>query len=166
MKSIELYIALVEKISAYEARLLSEYGGEIACREGCSECCILQGVFPVEAYYIYSRITERRNQFRIPEAGPANDTCVFLNSNSCSIYSCRPVICRTHGYPLMKNGMIDFCPKNFTGTRSIDSGFILDLDALNRALASINIIFLKENRDDFFNRERITLGDLKNRMQA
>lgn len=158
MKSTELYLKLIEKLDSYETRLLAEYGNSVACRRGCAECCILESVFPVEAFYIYSSISDKQNRFSIP-AG-AGSKCVFLENDSCSIYPCRPVICRTHGYPLMESGRIDFCPKNFTGISSIDSGFILDLDALNRALASINIIFIKENNDSFFKPERILMSDI------
>lgn len=42
----------------------------------------------------------------------------------------------------------------------MDSGFMLNLDAVNRTIASINIIFVKEVDDPFFRKERISLTEL------
>ena len=162
MKSIELYMRLTAKIEAFEAKLLAACAPHIKCARGCGACCILESVFPVEAWNIYSAIISGVSSVRAP--GREQGRCVFLSGGECSIYECRPVICRTHGYPVMAEGRVDFCPENFKGLSSIDSGFILDLDSLNRALVSINRMFLDENRDEFFASERIMLADLKARI--
>lgn len=161
MKSVQLYNSLIEKLDAHEVKLLQKYGEYIICKEGCSGCCILETVFPVDAFMIYKaavlgEIAADRLNFN--ETG---NRCVFLNHGLCSVYSVRPVICRTHGYPVLVDGRADFCPENFSGLNTIDSENILDLENLNRALASINIIFQREYEDEFFLRERITLKDLK-----
>lgn len=154
--SIEIYSRFIEKIDQYEAKLLKKYGSDIFCRQGCSSCCILESVFPVEAYVIYQAFLSKEG---IPweKSHHKKRECIFLRDGSCSIYSVRPVICRTHGYPVFVDGRVDFCPENFKGRSSIDSGYILDLENLNRALASINMIFSREIDDDFFKRERIPL---------
>jgi len=158
-KSMELYSQLVEKINQYEAKLLEKYSSDIVCRRGCDICCILESVFPVEAFVIYESI-------RSGEVMPGDlsynspGRCVFLKEGICSIYTVRPVICRTHGYPVYVEGKVDFCPENFKERSSIDSEYILNLDNLNSALASINLIFSGENSDDFFKRERIPLKEL------
>jgi len=72
----------------------------------------------------------------------------------------RPVICRTHGYPVFVEGKVDFCPENFKSRSSIDSENILNLENLNSTLVSINRIFTEDNRSDFFKRERIALKDV------
>jgi hypothetical protein len=153
---------LIAKLKAFEAKLLAACGPHIKCSKGCSACCILESVFPVEAWNIYSTIISGGYSVRAP--GRVRGRCVFLSGGECSIYECRPVICRTHGYPVMAEGRVDFCPENFKGLSSIDSGFILDLEPLNRALVSINRMFLDENRDEFFTPERIMLEDLKVRI--
>jgi len=161
MKSVQLYGSLIKKLDAHEAALLQKYGRHINCRKGCSACCILEGVFPVDAFAIYSAAMSGA----IPaESLYFNETpgrCVFLKNGLCSVYSARPVICRTHGYPVFVDGKADFCPENFKELETIDSENILDLENLNRALASINIIFRKETDNDFFQKERITLKELK-----
>lgn len=161
MKSIKLYRQLIKKIDDYEARLLKEYSGQIRCAKGCSACCILGSIFPVEAYSIYTYITGKGELKNLKNSGSKGDNCVFLQDGACSIYPCRPVICRTHGYPILTGGRVDYCPENFRGIERIDSGFILDLDALNRALVSINLLFQQENKETFFSAERIMLADLK-----
>lgn len=164
MKSIELYRQLTGKIGEYESKLLSAYSGDISCTRGCSECCILESVFPVEAYNIYESIAGGESVEQVRSSGGEEGKCVFLRGGECSIYRCRPVICRTHGYPVSVEGRVDFCPQNFKNIKNIDSGYILDVEALNRALVSINLAFLRENDKEFFSSERIVLADLKNRI--
>ncbi len=159
IRSMGFYNELIEKINQYEVKLLEKYRDDIACREGCDSCCILESVFPVEAYVIYkSLLADERiaEDISIYQKG----RCVFLHDGGCSIYSVRPVICRTHGYPVLVDGRIDFCPENFRGRSSIDSEYILDLENLNRALASINLIFCSEVNADFFKRDRIGLKEI------
>lgn len=157
MKSLELYKKLIISLSEYEKKLLYYFGREIQCQKGCDECCILTSVFPVEAYVMFTGAVSE--SIELPK-NFINGKCVFLSNGQCSLYKFRPVICRTHGYPIFYDGRVDFCPKNFTQTKSMDSGFMINLDALNRTIASVNIIFLKEVEDSFFCRERIDLDEL------
>ena len=63
------------------------------------------------------------------------------------MYQARPIICRTHGLPLLvhRDGAsgIDFCPENFRGAASIPGSAIIDLDRLNATLATINTLFVR-----------------------
>lgn len=161
MKSIQLYGSLIEKLDAHEKKLILKYGDHISCKMGCSACCILESVFPVDAYIIYCAIASGEIDIKSLTFQEAPEKCVFLRDGLCSVYSARPVICRTHGYPVLVEGKADFCPENFSGVASIDSEYILDLENLNRAIASINIIFQREIDDEFFLKERITLKELK-----
>ena len=163
MKSIKLYNSLIEKLNTYETKLLGKYGGYISCKKGCSDCCVLESVFAIEAYIIYSS----RIDTEVISKSNKKETCVFLKDKSCAIYPVRPVICRTHGYPVLIDSKIDMCHKNFQDIKSIDSESILDLENVNKAIASINIIFLKEQREQedtcekIFLKERITLKELQ-----
>jgi Fe-S-cluster containining protein len=156
--SLKLYKGLIASIENYEARLYKIYGDYIKCRKGCSSCCILESVFPVEAWNIYLNIAVR------PElSGSLNENsgeCVFLKDDACIIYQSRPLICRSHGFPIFVDGKVDFCPMNFQNIKSLDSGYILNLEALNQGLASANMLFYRENSIDFFNTERVVLRDL------
>lgn len=158
-KSLGLYRKLIDKINQYEAKLLEKYNSDITCRRGCDTCCILESVFPVEAYIIYDSIRSGDvDPGELKQHVPGR--CIFLKEGNCSIYTVRPVICRTHGYPVYVEGKVDFCPENFKERGSIDSEYILNLDNLNSALASINLIFSREISDDFFKRDRIPLKEL------
>lgn len=159
---MQLYKSLIEKLDTHEAKLLQKYGEYVRCTKGCSECCILESVFPVDAYVIYKAITSGEIDSNSLSFDETPGRCVFLKNDLCSIYSARPVICRTHGYPVLVDGKADFCPENFKNLKTIDSEYILDLENLNRALASINIIFQREiETDEIFLKERITLKELK-----
>lgn len=162
MQSIKLYRSLIEKLDAHESKLLQKYGGNISCIKGCDACCILESVFPVDAFMIYNAFSSGSISHESLPPAEAPGKCVFLREGICSVFSARPVICRTHGYPVFVDGKADFCPENFSGLSSIDSEYILDLENLNRALASINIIFQREvETHEIFLKERISLKELK-----
>ena len=170
IKSIKLYNSLIEKLNNYETKLLGKYGGSICCKRGCSDCCILESVFSIEAYMIYSSRIDVKILSKLSASNKQKETCIFLKDKSCAIYPVRPVICRTHGYPVFIDGRTDMCPENFKDIKSIDSESILDLENVNKAIASINIIFLSEQREQkdprekIFLKERITLSELKDLM--
>jgi len=166
MKSIKLYNELIEKLNSYETKLLQRYAGSINCKKGCSDCCMLESVFSIEAYMIYDYAIDAGI---IPESFTSDkreDNCIFLKDKSCAIYPVRPVICRTHGYPIFTEGRVDICPENFKEISSIDSEYILDLENVNNAIASINIIFQKEIDEEFFESPRISLKELKDSIRS
>lgn len=167
MKSLELLETLRSRISAIEERVASALGDSMACGPGCSSCCILETVFAVEAFSIFLALESDcgfGKGFK-PAQGDAREgtpsACPFLTSGGlCRVYHARPVICRTHGLPLLVDGKIDFCPKNFKGLKSMDSGLLTNLEALNESLAAINMIFRKENGDPRFDMDRIALAEV------
>ncbi len=67
------------------------------------------------------------------------------------MYSARPVLCRTQGYPLLYRSGADgeeqfqlsHCERNFTGREEFSPDFVIDMDRVNLALAAVNIHFLK-----------------------
>ena len=164
IKSIKLYNSLIEKLNNYEMKLLQKYGGSINCKKGCSDCCILESVFSIEAYMIYSYLLEAKIIPIVYTSNKKKDKCIFLKDKTCAIYNTRPVICRTHGYPVLIDERIDMCPKNFNDIQSIASEVILDLENVNNVIASINIIFQKEIKENFFLKERITFKELNDFM--
>jgi len=162
MKSVQLYKSLTEKLDAHEGKVMQRYSEYISCKKGCSDCCILESVFPVDAYMIYNAFLTGEFSTDVLNFQETPERCVFLKDDICTVYTARPVICRTHGYPVLVEGKADFCPENFKDLNSLDSEFILDLENLNKALASINIIFQREIEDgEIFLKERITLKELK-----
>jgi len=69
----------------------------MACGSGCSDCCELESVLPLEARAIERYCTIHHVSFTVASHG-----CVFLDkeSRTCAVYPVRPLICRTHGLPL------------------------------------------------------------------
>ena len=67
------------------------------------------------------------------------------------------------GFPLLVDGALAFCPKNFVGLASMPSECILDLERLNTALAVIDLRFRRQLDDPEYRAERIRLRDLLNR---
>ncbi len=159
---LKLYEKFLIQVDAFEQKVLTRYGEHIACRKGCSRCCILQSVFPVEAYIISEYLKSAERSELSNSAG--GESCPFLDDDVCTVYPVRPVICRTHGYPILTEGGVDFCPDNFSDLDSIDSEYILSLDNLNKSLAGINMLFLKECSDTFFQKERVLLSEIPGRV--
>ncbi len=145
------YELLLEKVDSLCAKIHTICGDAITCREGCDGCCRHFSVFPVEAVFIalaVGRLPEERQRFfrsRV-ESLKDGDICPLLLDGSCAVYDHRPIICRTHGLPiLIREGekvRVDFCPKNFRRTETLNGDTVIDLDRLNQTLAAINQVFV------------------------
>jgi len=91
--------------------------------------------------------TSRSYSFEYSEIAGEDDACIFLDKGLCTIYPVRPLICRTHGYPIVVQTdgevHVDHCPQNFQHA-VLKREYLIDIDHLNTMLFSINAIFLKE----------------------
>ncbi len=162
------YLNLLERVGALCRRIEAEYLENIACRRGCDGCCLHISLFPVEAVNLAqalrrlpeSEVSRIREKART--ASP-DGPCPLLEDGACLLYSARPIICRTHGLPILvrENGKaaIDFCAKNFKGVESLPGRAVIDLEILNTSLAAINALFVAQ----FFTRppekERLTIAE-------
>jgi len=74
--------------------------------------------------------------------------CPLLEDRACSMYTIRPIICRTHGFPLLTHykarPAIGYCRYNFKDMSVIPDDAIIDLDSINRALRAINTSFVDD----------------------
>jgi Fe-S-cluster containining protein len=109
---------LLDEIEQQTTILEKMHYEHMKCRKGCDLCCIDFSVFPVEFYFILNQL---RKENVIPESAEIadNDVCLFLKDHSCTIYQHRPIMCRTHGLPLLyanENGEweLSACELNFT----------------------------------------------------
>lgn len=146
------YRMLVEKVDAHCAKVAADFGGMIACRRGCDGCCRRLSLFPVEAAALtegFSRLTAAEREHILTLAQKAEDGCPLLHEGLCLLYELRPLICRSHGLPLLieEEGeqRVDFCPLNFQGAESLPGSSILSLATLNTALATISARFAAES---------------------
>ena len=148
---LENYRRLGARVDELCRRITAEFAGSLACREGCCDCCRHITVFPVEAHALACALgalpAGESSYVRRHAKNIANgDACPLLENGRCLLYAARPLICRTHGLPILtgegKKRKMDFCPKNFLDEPSIPANFILDLEILNTTLAAINAVFL------------------------
>ena len=165
----EGYGKLTENIDALCSKVQERCGHDMRCAERCCSCCIAGlSLFPIEAFHILKQI---KGSLNLPESG--HEGCIFLKEGLCTIYSFRPVVCRTQGYPLLYESdddpeslEISCCEMNFTETPSVDSSCLVDMERINTILAALNISFLRatcleeELRDRRFTMEEIASGDL------
>jgi Fe-S-cluster containining protein len=127
--------------------------GLLTCHEGCDACCRHLSLFAVEAAVLaeavaalpaeqHGRLLQRAR--RATQDGP----CPLLEEHACLIYEARPIICRTHGLPLLTRAdgeeRVDFCPRNCRGASSLPGEAVLDLDRLNAALAAVDALYRTE----------------------
>jgi Fe-S-cluster containining protein len=112
------YILLTNDIDKLSDKLTSLHIKHMHCKNGCDLCCIDFSIFPVEYYSILNNL-KRENLNPETQKNQNNDTCVFLKNHSCTIYQHRPIMCRTHGFPLLyanDDGEYELsaCELNFT----------------------------------------------------
>jgi len=145
------YRALLAQVDQLCDRIVAEFADQLACRAGCAACCTLQGVLPVEAASLALAWRELPAATAAALAVRANtvagdERCPLLSDDRCPLYAARPIICRTHGLPLLIEAAgatrVDRCPLNFTGLASLPGSAIIHLERLNSALVAANRHFL------------------------
>ncbi len=153
MKSLSNYRRLVAKVDELCTRITGEFGEHLTCRAGCDGCCRHLTLFWVEGIALTEALRELpaeqahviREQAR---AATPDGPCPLLINGLCSLYEARPLICRTHGFPILtiQDGttLVDFCPQNFRSISTLPGSAVIDLERLNAALASINALFMTD----------------------
>jgi hypothetical protein len=116
-------VALREKVDRHFEEAVARQPEAFTCGRGCASCCEQRfGVFELEARGIRDALTtmqtedpERRALVRAQaDSSEHAGICPFLVQGDCSVYSERPIICRSHGLPSPdQNGGVDVCPLNY-----------------------------------------------------
>ncbi len=161
------YTALITRIDGHIHHLEEKYPDNIVCKKGCDACCRFLTLFPVEALAVSRAFIHlsQKSRDRIVKRlkDKQKDACPLLIDRSCAVYSARPIICRTHGYPICieKNGetRIDFCPENFKGVLSFPRETLLSVEQLNTTLIAVNQHFLDAIETDAPFPERIPVSE-------
>ncbi|MHC5083960.1 MAG: YkgJ family cysteine cluster protein, partial [Planctomycetota bacterium] len=98
IQAIEQYRQLRDEVDAKAETLSGVHADQMRCAKGCFGCCLDLSVWPVEFYSILDEM--KAAGWKKPEFDEAAG-CGFLTDGLCAIYPFRPIICRTHGLPLV-----------------------------------------------------------------
>jgi len=141
LPGILAYRELIAEVQKTADKLESIHKDQLCCQPGCFECCVNLSVFRVEFDSISDAVQMENNILNFDK----DMKCGFLKQNLCSIYQHRPLICRTHGLPILflddnKKWQVDFCEKNFLspGSHIFNANNTLNIEQLNLRLYTIN----------------------------
>jgi Fe-S-cluster containining protein len=175
------YRQLLTDLDRFGEMLAMRFPVEITCHLGCTGCCQQHlSVFQIEAENLrafISSLPEKRQaelreraratlareaDFAARQVPPPDEfppeperaiPCPALIDNACSIYEARPVICRTHGFPLLyideeaEEALLDVCPLNFSESEddldALTRNDVFEMNLVNERLVTANIAHLK-----------------------
>jgi uncharacterized protein len=165
---LDNYFQMVSRVDALCRGIQDVLTDRITCSEGCSSCCTAITLFPVEAAALnvalealpYDKATAIRRHVAAHAEG---ERCPLLEDHRCLLYAARPIICRTHGLPIIytegSERKADCCPLNLTeGEQTVSGPAIIDLDRLNTLLVAVNALFLS-HADVSGLPERLTIAE-------
>ena len=171
-KAVEEYFKLRARVDGQVKKLEQIHGADITCRPGCSSCCINLTVFPVEFFVIQQELqgtgVSSKDIFFDETA-----SCGFSDKKDlCRIYPYRPIICRTHGLPILFLNdsevkpiwQISCCELNFRGNSRAEfrEDQVLDIEEINVDLILINREFISSSKSTCSAADRIPLRDVLN----
>ena len=142
------YYQLRTEIDALSETLEKQHKKHLNCKKGCDLCCMAISVFPVEFYAIKAEIDKQSiSELAVPQN---DEDCRYLVDHRCAIYPSRPVICRTHGLPLLYVSLdgddyeLSCCELNFTDfdLADFDEDNTYPMDRINSKLFQINKNFV------------------------
>ncbi len=164
MEMLQSYFQLRDRTDRFFESVASRYSDQIVCKPGCSKCCIGGlTVVIVEAVALGTGLGLSSDHIHI-QAGQeplrSDGPCAFLGDHGqCLAYAHRPLVCRTHGMPLLHPGEeeVSICDLNFGGIAPHSSA-VLNTENLNAALFAANIVYCQKEGLD--SRSRIALDRL------
>lgn len=157
LKYGEEYKIIINEIDSISHRLTSIHSKHLQCKKGCDLCCMDYSIFPVEFYTILNQLKANKTIVKPVEKADAN-SCAFLNNHACTIYENRPVICRTHGLPLLymnddSEWELSACELNFTDFDfdEFSDENTIPMDRFNSKLFLLNKKFISYFKEKEFN---------------
>lgn len=162
------YLALRNTIDEHCSKLWDIHSLHMECKPGCASCCQAFRLLPIEYHYIKEKI--KGKSVTINNHATAKE-CAFLVDNKCHIYKHRPIICRTHGYPLSRLNEeveayeISYCPLNFKEFNFEDFNIenLFPEDQYNSRLFMLNKKFIADFKDEEYEpMEMVELNHLMN----
>lgn len=146
------YLDIRNEVEQECGALWSEHNKHMNCKDGCASCCQSFKIFPIEFYAIKTALSKTDVKYN---KDASEKECVFLINNRCSIYNERPIICRTHGYPLVRLNEeaeayeVSFCELNFKSfpLEKFHSENVFQEDLVNSKLFMLNKKFIKSFKE-------------------
>jgi uncharacterized protein len=164
-KLILRYQKFIEKTDSLTVSLGKMHNQHMQCRLGCDFCCMEYSVFPIEFYTILENL---QNMEISLNNNAGTEDCIFLVNHACTIYGFRPMICRTHGLPLLYMNDVgewelSACELNFTDfEEDFHSENTFPQDRFNSKLFMLNKEFIAlEEYSHFSEFDLIPLRELK-----
>lgn len=163
---LDNYHQLLARVDYLCRNIADRLGDSITCSPGCSSCCTSITLFPVEAAALAAALdrlpgdaaSEIRRHVR---RNTGSGRCPLLKEERCLLYEARPIICRTHGLPILfqeESGQrIDCCPRNRLPEGSLPGSAVIDLDRLNSVLVAVNALY--RSVYSHTSPERLTIAD-------
>ncbi|MEI7815983.1 MAG: YkgJ family cysteine cluster protein [Desulfuromonadales bacterium] len=156
---LDNYRQLTARVDSLCSSIEAVLGEQITCSPGCSSCCTSITIFPVEAAAMLEALSnlpeQEAEKIRLHISENAHgERCPLLFNHHCLLYEARPIICRTHGLPIIYTAddqrKSDCCPLNLADAESLSGSSVVDIDTLNTLLVAINTIYLSqtENRNN------------------
>lgn len=170
MSLFKKYLLLRAEIDIAVENLSNYHEDHMVCKAGCDSCCFSFKVFPVE-FYAIKHVTGLLGDFYADEDIIGNERCLYLKDHKCTIYDQRPIICRTHGLPLLNmneegtDWVLSACELNFTEAPEnyFKEENVFMQDTFNSKLFQINKEFLETHSDhNFSDKDLIPLKSLLN----
>ena len=154
---LENYRQLTARVDALCTVIAATLGEQITCAAGCSSCCTSITIFPVEAAAMREALKNLPDEkteeiLRYVAEHAEDERCPLLLHHRCLLYEARPIICRTHGLPIIYTSEggrnSDCCPHNLTESEALPGTSVVDLDKLNTLLVAVNSIYLSQSGSD------------------
>jgi Fe-S-cluster containining protein len=150
------YRALRNKVDNVSSSLSRQHATHLQCKMGCDLCCMDYSILPVEFYSILEELKSRGfKKDNLQLKGKKDEDCIFLKNHACTIYESRPLICRTHGLPLLYTNNdgeweLSTCELNFTAFNfeNFSEQNTYAQDKFNSKLFLLNREFITEFEDE------------------
>lgn len=165
---LDNYRQLVARVDALCRGIEGGLQEHITCSEGCSSCCTAITLFPVEAAALRAALDslpakKAESILRHVAAHSQDERCPLLAQHRCLLYAARPIICRTHGLPILytenAEQHVDCCPLNLEQCESLPGTLVIELDRLNSLLVAVNALFLSHTDVPEDLPERLTIAE-------
>ena len=145
------YNQLRNTIDQLSDKLGQEHKSYMQCNRGCDLCCMDYSILPLEFHFIRNDLKKNGEKPDIKAPEVDSTQCIFLKNHECTIYRHRPVICRTHGLPLLYTNddyewELSTCELNFRqfDYKNFNPDNTYPQDIYNSKLLMLNKAFIAE----------------------